>query len=68
MELVTVAVGFCAGNVSFRYYGLITIGVHKSALCCVNALVENVRDLPARNFLFMKPPIHIKYVCCIAHK
>jgi hypothetical protein len=50
MGLVTVAVRFCAGNVSFRYYGLIKIGVHTSALCCVNVLVENVRDLRTRSF------------------
>jgi hypothetical protein len=62
MELVTVPVRFSARIISFLYYGLITISVHKSALCCVNVLVENVRDLPTRSFRFMKPPIHIKHV------
>ena len=34
MELPTVAVRFRAGNIPFRYYGLMTIGVRKRALCC----------------------------------
>jgi hypothetical protein len=50
MELVTVTVRFREGYISFRYYALITICVHKRALCCVNVLVENIRDFPTRCF------------------
>jgi len=50
MELVIVVVRFRAGNMSFRYYGLITIGVHKRALCCTNVLVSNILDSPTRSF------------------
>jgi hypothetical protein len=50
MELVTVPVRFREGNIYFRYYGLITIGVHKRALCCVKVLMENIRDLRTRIF------------------
>jgi len=35
MELVTVAVRFREGNIPFRYYGLMTIGFRKRALCCL---------------------------------
>jgi hypothetical protein len=31
MELVTVTVRFREGNISFRYYGLITIGFYKKS-------------------------------------
>jgi hypothetical protein len=50
MELVTVTVRFRGGNIYFRYYGLITIVVHKTALCFVKVLMENVRDLRTRSF------------------
>jgi len=53
MELVTVAVRFRAGNIPFRYYGLMTIGARKRALCVFfffNFLVENIRELPTRSF------------------